>query len=307
MRPPAALLDRLTSFRLLAGDELSTRQGERRSRATGVGMEFAGSRPYREGDDLRRLDTRLFARHRKAFTREHLADRQLRVVVLIDTSPSMAFGRPDKLSVAAMLAQLLGYAALSSGDQVIVGLARGRRLDWSDAMQGSSRTEALFDWIDAAATGGDIPFAEQLRQALPRLQSANLAIIIGDWWLDDADKELRPLAAMSGSVFALQVVAGEEEDPLEAGGGPMRLLDLETNDQLDVVIDKATAAQYRAALADYRAGITKRLARLGGRLLSVRSDAAPAELFGTLVEARLLGRIGDTRPGPVAYQGPGVP
>jgi uncharacterized protein (DUF58 family) len=296
VRPPAELLERLTSYRLLASaSTLSPRQGERRSTTTGVGMEFAGSRPYQEGDDLRRLDSHLYARHRKPFVREHLADRQLRVAVLVDTSPSMQFGTPSKWSTATMLAALLSYAALSSGDLVEVGLAQPGRINWSDALQGSSRAEILFRWLDKAAPGTTMPFEQQLRLALPRLSHANLVILISDWWLEEPARQLRPLAELGSAIFALGVVAPEEENPLLLGRGPVRLRDSESGAELNLAIDPAGAAEYGKLLDAHRQSLAAELKRFGGQLLTLRSDLPAGELFTRLVKGRLLGQVGATR------------
>jgi uncharacterized protein (DUF58 family) len=296
MRPPAELLDRLTSYRLLAGaGKLSARQGERRSNVAGVGMEFAGSRPYQEGDDLRRLDSHLYARHRKPFVREHLADRQLRVAVLVDTSPSMQFGTPSKWSTATMLASLLSYAALSSGDLVEVGLAQPGRIAWSDALQGSSRAETLFRWLDKATPGAAMPFEQQMRLALPRLTHANLVILISDWWLEEPARQLLPLAELGAVIFALSVAAPEEEDPLLLGRGPVRLRDSESDTELNLAIDPAQAAEYGKLLEQHRQSLVTELKRFGGQFLALRSDLQPGELFTRLVKGRLLGQVGATR------------
>jgi hypothetical protein len=66
-----------------------------RSRARGYGTDLAGARPYRVGDDVRRIDWRASARLSSArgtdefVVREHLTDEATRVVVVIDRSPTM--------------------------------------------------------------------------------------------------------------------------------------------------------------------------------------------------------------------------
>ena len=109
---------------------LSHRQGERRSRHKGPGLEFAGHRPYREGDDLRHIDARVYARLRAPYTREFLADRQMRVAILIDSSASMKLADGSaasggKIGFAQKLACLLSLAGLGSGDLVEIGVALG--------------------------------------------------------------------------------------------------------------------------------------------------------------------------------------
>ncbi len=290
MRPSADLLGRLGGLRLLGNAPgRSFRQGERRSSAKGAGLEFAGHRAYQEGDDLRHLDTRLYARLRQPFVREYLADRQLRVSILIDASASMDFGDPSKRSVARMLAGLLAYAGLSSGDLVDVGIAQDNRVNWSDAMQGAPRADNLFRWINEERPEGRMPFAEQLKTAVPRLRAANVAIIISDWWLEDAEQDMKCLAGLPGQVYAIQVTTPEEEDPMLVGRGSLRLADAETGAWLDCVIDPTGAREYAQLLEKHRQGLQALLKCRGGYFLSARTDMADGELLAALKRGGLLG------------------
>jgi uncharacterized protein (DUF58 family) len=72
-----------------------------RSRTRGGGVDLAGARPYRTGDDVRRIDWRASARlssirDRDEFVvREHLAEEATRVVAVVDRSPTMALFPPE--------------------------------------------------------------------------------------------------------------------------------------------------------------------------------------------------------------------
>ncbi|MFM7807404.1 MAG: DUF58 domain-containing protein, partial [Planctomycetota bacterium] len=91
--PLVAALDRLdiTSRRPLQG----TRQGERRSRRRGQGMEFADFRPYAAGDDLRFVDWNIFGRLDRLFLKMFLEEEDLSLIIALDTSASMRTGDPD--------------------------------------------------------------------------------------------------------------------------------------------------------------------------------------------------------------------
>jgi hypothetical protein len=72
-----------------------------RSTARGQGTDLAGARPYRVGDDARRIDWRASARLSSArgtdefVVREHLSDEATRVIVVIDRSPTMQLYPPE--------------------------------------------------------------------------------------------------------------------------------------------------------------------------------------------------------------------
>lgn len=70
--------------------------GAMRSSRRGAGTDLAGARPYRPGDDVRRIDWRASARLSSArsteefVVREHLTEEAAHVVIVVDRSPSMA-------------------------------------------------------------------------------------------------------------------------------------------------------------------------------------------------------------------------
>ena len=72
-----------------------------RSRRRGLGLDLAGARPYRAGDDVRAIDHRASARLSTArgedqlVVREYLTEESARVVVIIDRSPSMSLFPPE--------------------------------------------------------------------------------------------------------------------------------------------------------------------------------------------------------------------
>jgi uncharacterized protein (DUF58 family) len=293
VRPPAAVLGNLTRLRLLPlGKALSERPGERRSGTKGPGLEFAGHRPYRRGDDLRHLDHRLYARFRTPYIREYLADRQLRVVMLLDTSVSMDFGQPSKREAAGMLVELLAYSALSSGDLVEIGLPLENSIDWSDAVQGASRTETLFRWIERPRPAGRLPLPQAIRAALPQLRTANLVMIVSDWWLEAPADALRPLAATQAAIVGFGMVAPEEEDPLLLGRGPVRMREAGSGTDMDLAIDKASTAEYASLLTAHRGSLVDALEQLGGHYLQMRSDLPAQEMLARLMAAGLIGTYG---------------
>src|ERR1043165_6149548 len=58
----------------------------------GSSVEFAEYRKYVPGDDLRRLDWRVYGRTDRFYVKEFEADTNLRCCFILDTSGSMAFG-----------------------------------------------------------------------------------------------------------------------------------------------------------------------------------------------------------------------
>jgi len=87
------------------------RRGRRRTRRIGAGIESIDTRPYELGDDPRRIAWSAYARLERLLVRVVADESPLRLVLVVDSSASMAFGQPSKIVQAARIAA--GLAAVS--------------------------------------------------------------------------------------------------------------------------------------------------------------------------------------------------
>jgi uncharacterized protein (DUF58 family) len=94
--------------------------GEYHSVFKGMGMAFEEVREYQPGDDIRTIDWNVTARMGHPFIKRYIEERELTVLLLVDCSGSHLFGtlQQQKREVAAELAALLAFAAISNNDKV---------------------------------------------------------------------------------------------------------------------------------------------------------------------------------------------
>jgi uncharacterized protein (DUF58 family) len=94
--------------------------GEYLSRSKGRGMEFAESRPYQPGDEVRNLNWRVMARTGKPFTKLFREERERPVFVWVDLRDRMFFGTRGtfKAVAVARAAALISWAANQHGDRI---------------------------------------------------------------------------------------------------------------------------------------------------------------------------------------------
>src|SRR5437588_5922426 len=78
-------------------------RGERRSTARGRGVEFDDYRAYQPGDDYRYIDWNVVSRLDRLFIKLFSEEEDLDVLLMVDTSASMAAGHPRKLLLARQL------------------------------------------------------------------------------------------------------------------------------------------------------------------------------------------------------------
>ncbi|MBV9121862.1 MAG: DUF58 domain-containing protein [Planctomycetes bacterium] len=94
--------------------------GEYHSVFKGTGIAFEEVREYQPGDDVRSIDWNVTARMGHPFVKRYIEERELTVMLLLDCSRSQQFGTQlqQKREVAAELAGLLAFSAISNNDKV---------------------------------------------------------------------------------------------------------------------------------------------------------------------------------------------
>ncbi len=94
--------------------------GEYHSVFKGRGMEFEDVREYQHGDDIRTIDWNVTSRAGRPFVKRYVEERELTVMLLVDTSASGSFGSAGKTKgeVSAEISALLAFSAIKNNDRV---------------------------------------------------------------------------------------------------------------------------------------------------------------------------------------------
>lgn len=191
-RHPRTFLDSQVLSRLANVPLFSRRpmQGNVSGRHTsphrGSSVEFAEYRKYVPGDDLRRLDWRVYGRSDRFYVKEFEADTNLRCCFVLDTSGSMAFGSTGitKIEYARKLAGSLGYLAVQQGDAVGIscvarGVARGL-----PPTRNPSHLPAFFDVLEQAKPEGETQLATVLHELAETIRQRALIVILSDLFVE---------------------------------------------------------------------------------------------------------------------------
>jgi len=227
--------------------------GTHRSRITGMSPEFTEYRPYRQGDDPRRLDWKLLARTDRAYLRITNDRATLGTTILVDASASMAYpvGTREKWAMARRIAVGLAAVAHAAGDPVgvIVPSERGARAR-------PPRTRRGVVGEIAQLLGGIEPEGiVELAPALALSHRAARLVIISDFLcdLDAVTRAARERVVAGAEVHAVHMVSREELDPSTSA---FLATDPENPDVVRPLVD-ATRAEYVAAFAAWRDDLAK--------------------------------------------------
>src|SRR4051794_40837427 len=95
-------------------------QGMHRSPHVGFALDFAQHRPYVQGDDIKRIDWRVYAKADRYYIKQYEVTTNLRCQIILDASGSMAYkGASDVMSkfrYAQFVAAALSYIVLHQQD-----------------------------------------------------------------------------------------------------------------------------------------------------------------------------------------------
>ena len=214
-------------------------------------MEFADYREYQPGDDIRKLDTHLLARLGQHFVRQYVTERNATVTIAIDASASMNFGSPSKFDFAKKLASALAYIGLAGGDAVQIVACRDRKILRSSRLQGADRAPLLFQWIDNLTCAGE-GFIELLPEIERRLPPRGLTFLLSDFWIEEPALSFIRNGRSRQEYVGVQILAPEELNPSDSVSGEHRLVDLESGEEIDIVIDQQSRENYCAALTQWQ-------------------------------------------------------
>ncbi len=222
--------------------------GLHRSPFRGFSVEFTEHRAYQPGDELRYLDWRMLARSDRLFVKQFEEETNLRAMILLDASRSMAWrGAPERLTkheYAQRLAAALGLILLRQRDATGLITFDDAVRDVVPARVKSGQWRRLVGGIVTATAGHGSAAEAALRHVTSLLTRRGLVVLLSDLLLDRelALTALRFLRHRGHQVVVLHLM---DQGERELSGPPeVRFRDPETNDQL-VVRPRELARAYR--------------------------------------------------------------
>ena len=237
LRALIALRERIGRVRLQPLVSRAAHAGQQSSRLYGRGMDYAESRAYQAGDDVRRLDWRLTARSGKLHTKLFQEDREGSVLIVLDTHASMRFGTRARFKSvqAARAAATLAWCAAHAGERVgIVGFGPvDRMLRPQGGVRGALAVcGALAQWDALPVRAGDEPLSAALLRARRLAHGASRVVLISDGFsCDVAARALLHELAQRAAVGVLLVA-----DALELQLPPSGSYPLEYNGKRELLV-----------------------------------------------------------------------
>lgn len=255
-------------------------KGERRSSKRGTSIEFADTRDYTPGDDLRRLDWNALARLDRPLIRLYEDEEDLAVHILLDCSASMEgttseefpTSGTDKFTYAQRLTAALAYLALMENDRLLIAALRGgTSAERLGPARGRAYLPRLFQYLAALKPGGQTDLNAALRDYAYTARPG-LVLLISDGFSPGGYTDgLNALGGRGCETVFLHLLSPDEcEPPLS---GDLRLIDRETGAAQEISLDSGLRDLYIRRVADWRASVRAECERRRVHYVPIRSDA----------------------------------
>lgn len=262
-------------------------RGQHLGLVPGAGSDLDGSREYRPGeDDARLLDWAVTARTAVPHVRKTIADRELSVHLVVDSTASMDFGTADlekrQLAVGAVAA--VGFLTDGSGNRLGADLLTSDGLRRIPPRAGRAHLMRVLRILMESPRTPPGARAPQLQQAFAStvrsLRRRGLVVIVSDF-LDDIGTTDKPAifsweTELRRLTVRHQVLAVEVLDPRELelpDVGVVTLLDPESGRRREVPTgDRRLRERYAEAAAEHRLAVSAALRRSGATHLRLRTD-----------------------------------
>ena len=161
--------------------------GAHRSPHKGFSVEFAQHREYVQGDEIRRVDWKVFAKTDRYYVREYEEETNLRATLLVDCSGSMGYASPGndtKCRFAVRLAACLARIIIRQADSVGMVTFDDRVRSVIKPKSSKRHLSVLYDQMVKTQPGGETDLAKVFHEIVPRLQKRGMVFILSDCFTD---------------------------------------------------------------------------------------------------------------------------
>lgn len=227
--------------------------GLHRSPYHGFSVEFSEHRPYMQGDPIKNIDWKVFAKREKYFIKQFEEETNLICNIFLDISKSMQFKHSatvSKIDYGITLAAALSYILINQQDSVGLTTFSDKIYDYFPPKSNRVYLKTLLTGLNKIKPKGSTKTASCLDSVAEKIKKRGLTIIISDFFddLSSVMKALKRIHYKKNEIIVFQLL-----DPIEKSFGFDRdsiFVDLETEEQMTTQPHQIKRA-YQEAMNDY--------------------------------------------------------
>ena len=248
--------------------------GAYNSKYRGGGIEFSEVREYIPGDDIKRIDWNVSARHNSLFVKEFVEENELNIYLILDLSASNNFGfTKSKLDLSFEVAVSLMFLALKNNDRLGLGIFTDKLEKFIPSKKGKRQLlKIIKELIEHKPKSKKTNIMESLSTLNNKLKKKSVIYIISDFISDSYDKPLKFLK-LHHQVTLINISDIREKEIPKIGY--TYLEDAETGEQVLVnTSDKNFQKQYREIINEKRKNNEKNMNKIGIDMINVSNEEA---------------------------------
>jgi uncharacterized protein (DUF58 family) len=286
------VLARIGSLELLARNIVDGFiNGLHRAPFFGASIDFAEHRGYVAGDDIRRVDWRLYARTDRYYVKQYEADTNTNFTVLFDISKSMSFssGGVTKLEYGSYLGACLTYLAQRQRDRV--GIITFDDDIVAHVPASAKHFDMVLHTLDRAKAEKPGHLTAPLQKMAEHFKRRGILLLISDFYDEPSAilDAIKPLKFLGNDLIVFHVLDPREIDFEYDDASSFE--DLESREQIPVVPD-SFRAQYRQLVQEHISALQHKFSehRIDYATL-ITSEPLDRALFSYLASRERLVRV----------------
>ena len=265
--------------------------GLHRTSVFGASVDFAEHRGYVAGDDIRRVDWRLYARTDRYYVKQYDADTNTNFTILFDVSRSMSFASRgvSKLEYGSFLGACLAY--LAHRQRARVGIITFDDDVVTYVPPSAKHFNVVLHTLDRAKAEKPGHLTAPLQKMAEHFKRRGILLLISDFY-DEPDailEAIKPLRFLGNDLIVFHVLDPQEID--FAYDDASSYEDLESREQMPVV-PQSFQAQYRSLVQEHINALSTKFSehRIDYALLNT-SEPLDRALFSYLSSREKLMRV----------------
>ena len=262
----------------------------------GRSLEFAEHKEYSPGDDIRRIDWKVYAKSDRFYIKEFEDDTNITAVVLLDGSRSMAYKSasartelsepvPAKLDAARVLASSLSYLLLTQSDAVGLGIVGDGLRQYLPPRARQAHFHEITSRLSGVEPKPGTDIGKALAELVPLVKGRAMIIVFSDL-LDEPEPMLRAIRLLRHRRHEVVIFHVLDPDEIEF---PFERLSLfqDMESPLRLLVDpRSIRDEYRGYLEDFMDEVREECTGHGIDYWLARTDQAPSRLLSSWLAFR---------------------
>jgi len=252
--------------------------GAQRSKQKGLGSEFYGMRRYVFGDQFRLIDWKASVRTRKLIVKEFESERDVTVIIMVDSSSTMAGGAIEntKFEYSIRGCMLLTKVALTRRDSVgIFTFSDKKNVNFLKPNSGDDHFYQVLDFVARVKPAGKCKIVEAFDTFIRRFQKRSLIFIISDLEANakEVGQAIRKLAPFNHTIIVINPFSPWFE---------IHEVDLDPT-------DKALAEAISEEMMEHILIVKQEIRHIGANLITVGPDDFLDNILRSYMDAKKKG------------------